>query len=70
MIFSILVENTACELSLFSKIRNFDDGITYFEFVINKDTYDGDHKPSFNINLLICNYMVIEFNIYNINHTK
>ena len=56
------------EIDLFRKIRNFSDGIDFLDFRINLDLYDGDHKPSFIMHLIILNWTILEFSIYNIYH--
>ena len=49
-------------------IRRFKDGISFFEVSINLDLYKGDHNPHFRIMLLILNFKVFEFEIYNAEH--
>jgi len=56
------------DLILFYKVRNFKDGITFLEFICNLDLYKGDHKPEFKLHIIILNWTIIEFNIYNIYH--
>jgi len=63
-----LSKNYAIELSLFNIVRDFSDGISFFEFEINLDLFDEDHKPSFDIFLIIFNCMIFQLWIYNINH--
>ena len=46
------------EIQLFSFIRSFKDGITFFEFKLNWDRYEDEHKPAFQIELTV-------FNCYN-----
>ena len=62
--------NYKLSIDLFRVIRSFKDGITFFEFIINLDLYQADHKPSFNLMLVIINLKLIEIEIYNINHLK
>lgn len=64
----ILWKNFALELSLFRPIRSFKDGISFLEFKACIDLYEEDHKPSFDVSLLVLNLMVFELNIYNISH--
>jgi hypothetical protein len=44
------------EIQLFSLIRNFSDGITFFNFKINLDRYEDDHSPAFQIELTLFNF--------------
>jgi hypothetical protein len=46
------------EGQFFSLIREFSDGITFFQFKMNYDAYKSEHTPAFQIELTI-------FNIYN-----
>ena len=43
------------EGQLFAKIRDYKDGITFFEFRINFDRFISEHSPSFQIELTILN---------------
>jgi len=63
-----LSKNYAIELSLFNIVRDFSDGISFFEFEINLDLFEDDHKPSFDIYLMIFNCMIFQFRVYNVNH--
>ena len=56
------------EFTFFRKIRQFKDGITFFDFHINLDLYEADHNPKFDIFLMILNYKIFEFNIYTNTH--
>lgn len=58
----------AVEWAFFNKIRQFSDGVTFFEFKINMDLFKGDHNPKFGIELLLLNWMIMEINFYNPNH--
>ena len=58
----------AIDLCLFKKIRNFNDGVTFFDMNINLDLYKGDHKPSLVIHLVILNFTIFELDVYNIYH--
>lgn len=61
--------NYAWELNTFSKVRNFKkDGITFFELIINWDKYMGDHNPQFTFSLVLFNFQIWEFIIYNVWH--
>jgi len=60
------------ELILFNKIREFCDGITFFELLVNTDTYKEIEEPLYNHNpklifkLIICNFTIFELNIYSV----
>ena len=43
------------ELQLFSRPREWSDGITFFNFNINWDRYKSEHTPAFQIELTILN---------------
>lgn len=48
-------KNIFWETQLFAFIRDFKEGITFFEFKINWDRYVSEHTPSFQIELTILN---------------
>jgi hypothetical protein len=58
----------AWELDLFYKLRDFKDGISFFELVVNWDKYMGDHNPQFTFSLMLFNFKIWEFIIYNVWH--
>jgi hypothetical protein len=39
------------EIQIFSKVRDFSDGISLFNFKINWDRYEDSHSPKFEIEL-------------------
>lgn len=53
------------DLSLFHKVREFKDGISFCDFLIGVDLYKGDHNPQFRVLLVLLNFKIIEFEIYN-----
>jgi len=57
------------ELTIFRKLRDLNDGLSFINLDIDLDLYKGDHKPSFNFHIILFNYTIIEFLIYNVNHT-
>jgi len=65
-----LSKNYAIDWSFLRKIRNFSDGISFFEFNCNLDLYKSDHNPKINIHLMLINIMIFEFEIYNVNHVE
>ena len=69
-LFGKINKSYGSEFVLFHKVRDFSDGLTFFEFEINWDRYLGDHNPSFEIALEIFNFMIFEFNIYYLFHRQ
>jgi hypothetical protein len=61
-------DNYGWELSAFHMLREFSDGLTFFEFTCNWDRFLGDHSPRFDMMLVILNFKVFEFNIYYLWH--
>ena len=57
-------------LSTLYKLRDYSDGITFFDFKINLDLYEDDHKPYFEIQLTVLNFMIFHFEIYNMYHLE
>lgn len=51
------------EIALFNKIRQFEDGLSIFEIIMNWDRYKGDHSPKFEFSVIILNVIIIEANI-------
>ena len=64
----ILKTKYAWELCAFNKVRDFSDGIGFFNIECRFDKYVGDHTPRFEFSFEIFNYMLIEFSIYNMFH--
>lgn len=60
----------AWELVLLNHFRNLKDGITFCECTVDVSWYKADHNPKFSIHWILLNWVIIEFNIYNINHIK
>ena len=63
-----LNKNYGFDWCLFTKIRSFNDGITWFNLICEYDKYLSDHKPSFQFHLCILNYTIIELEIYYLHH--
>lgn len=61
-------DNYGWELSALHMLREFSDGLTFFEFQCNWDKYLADHTPRFDVMLVILNFKVFEFNIYYLWH--
>ena len=58
------------EITLFHKLREFSDGVTFLETKINWDRYIGDHTPRFEFHLVLLNHTIIEVNVYYLHHTS
>ncbi len=56
------------EITLFHKLREFSDGVTFLETKINWDRYIGDHTPRFEFHLVLLNHTIIEVNVYYLHH--
>ena len=54
----------ASSLTFFRKVRDWSDGITFFNLEVNWDKYLSDHSPYFRIRLTVLNHILIEFEIY------
>lgn len=67
---SKISKNFAWELGFLYFIRKFSDGVTLFELSIDASFYKGDHNPQFGIKLMVLNFMVFEFRIYNVHHVE
>lgn len=59
-----LNKNYALEIVAFNKIRNFSDGLSFFELTFNWDRYKGDHSPRIEFFFLLFNITILEMNIY------
>lgn len=67
---SILTKKFAWEINGLYKIRNFKEGIDFFEFYCKLDLFKGDHKPSFQLWFEIFNFLILDIHIYNMFHLK
>jgi hypothetical protein len=67
--FGSLGRNLFYEFQLFGLIRDFKDGITFFEVKINWDRYKSDHTPAFQIEITILN-LYNHFWLYQNNYTE
>lgn len=65
-----LTSNYGWEISWFNKIRDFSDGVIFFEFTVNWDRFLADHSPKFQLLWIVANYTIIEFNIYYLHHRE
>lgn len=57
------------EVTLFHKLRELADGITFFELIINTDFFDNQysidqHNPKLTFRLIVLNYAIFEMIIY------
>lgn len=63
-------KNFAWELTFAHKIRYFKDGISFLDLSISASWFLGDHQPSFGLHLIILNWTILEFRVYNIKHVE
>lgn len=63
-------DNYGWELDLFHRIRDSSDGFTAIEFKANFDKYPCDHNPRFELSLIVCNFIIFDFEIYNLWHLE
>jgi len=61
-------KNYGWELTLFFWLRELEDGLTFFEFILDWNRFKIDHIPSFELSLTICNLTIIDFVIYYLHH--
>jgi len=60
-----LTKKYALDFGLFYKVRNFKDGITFFEFLLNLDLYKRDHNPQIRFNFIVFNFIIFDITLYN-----
>jgi hypothetical protein len=63
-------KNYAIDFAFFTKIRMFNEGISFINFDIALDIYKADHNPQARIFLCLFNFTIIDICFYNINHFK
>jgi len=62
--------NLKYEIFLFHKLREWRDGMSFFELIINLDRYDKfeyikfKDNPTFNFHLIVLNFTIIQVEIY------
>lgn len=61
-------KNYAWEMEWFCFHRMLIEGFTPIKFGVEYDYYIGDHKPSFEVELVLFNFTIFHFTIYNIWH--
>lgn len=47
------------EITVFHKIRNFSDGVSFFKMKANWDRYIADHSPRVELNVVLFNYTLL-----------
>lgn len=70
-IFEIIFQrkiNIVCDIEGVYKYRDFKDGVTVFEFIIECDFYISDHNPKLNFFFRLFNHNIISIEFYNIYH--
>jgi hypothetical protein len=60
-----LTKQYALDFGFLYKVRNFKDGLTFFEFILNLNLYKADHNPQIRFNLIICNFIIFDVMLYN-----
>jgi len=63
-----LRKNYAWELQFFYRHCDWESGFTPINLDVQFDWYCSDHKPSFEFRLVLFNFTIFDFNIYNIWH--
>jgi hypothetical protein len=63
-----LTTEYALDFGLFYKVRNFKDGLTFFEFILNLDLYRADHNPQVRCALVFFNFTIFDITFYNVRH--
>ncbi len=63
-------KNYGWEIAVFHKVREYSDGITFWETNINWDRYLADHCPRFEFHIILLNFTVVEFNVYYLHHRR
>lgn len=61
-------DNYAFNIAGFYKVRDFDNGISLFEFDISWDRYKGDHNPKFTVLFVVLNFILLDITVYNRHH--
>lgn len=56
------------EITVFHKIRDAADGVSFFDMKINWDRYLANHSPRFEFHIVLLNWTVVEINIYYLYH--
>lgn len=60
-----LTKNYALDFGFFYKVRNFKDGVTFFELILNLDLYKADHNPQIRFACIVCNFTMFDITLYN-----
>lgn len=60
-----VAEKYALDFGFFYKLRNFKDGLTFFEIILNLDLYKADHNPQIRWVLVIFNFTIFDISFYN-----
>jgi len=56
------------EVVLFHKVRDFDDGVSFFDFKLNWDRFEAEHSPKVGIYIELLNFTILEISVVNVNH--
>lgn len=60
-----ITKNYALDFGLFYKVRNFKDGLTFFDIDLNLDLYKADHTPQLKFLFIFCNFIIFDITFYN-----
>lgn len=63
-----LTKQYALDFGFLYKVRNFKDGLTFFEFILNLNLYKADHNPQVRFALVIFNFTIFDIVLYNKRH--
>lgn len=63
-----LSKDYGLDIGLLYWFREYEDGVTFFEFILNYDKYEEDHSPRFEFVLYILNLCIFDFTIYYLHH--
>lgn len=50
--------------------RHLKDGLTPLNLDIDFSWYRGDHNPQFSVQLMVMNFMLLDFRVYNVHHVE
>ncbi len=58
------------EISSLHLLRSFADGISFINLEIGLDLFKADHKPSFDLMIVLLNFKLIELSVYYLHHRQ
>ena len=63
-----ITKHYALDFGFFYKVRNFKDGLTFLELILNLNLYRADHNPQIRCALVIFNFTIFDITLYNKRH--